>query len=284
LHSRPGWGTCITVRLPVACRDAQIVRLVETPENGGTSRVLKILTVDDHPANRLLLKHQLTRLGHQVVEAEEGEQALQAWRRDCFDLIITDCSMPVMDGLALTKKIRNEQQKPVIILGLTANAQPEERERCLAAGMDDCLFKPLRLTQLDTLLRSLFRHITPVQQGDSLEQLVDIAALRSLTQHDSNLMTILLRTTRDENNRDIQQAVSLFEQQGWEGLAHCLHRLAGVAQIIGATQAENDCRKLEALCEQRAALAITAAINDTLNTVIQLNQAIERYIEEHHQP
>jgi len=282
LQSQPGWGTCITVRLPVACRDAQVTRQVETPETGETPRVLKILTVDDHPANRLLLKHQLTRLGHQVAEAEDGEQALQAWRRDYFDLIITDCSMPVMDGMALTKRIRDEQQNPVIILGLTANAQPEERERFLAAGMDDCLFKPLRLTQLDTLLRSLFRNITVRQQGCSLEQLVDIAALRSLTQHDNDLMMILLRTTREENNRDIRQATRLFEQQDWEGLAHCLHRLAGVAQIIGATQAENDCRKLESRCEQRSALTIAAEIHGTLNTIVQLNQAIERYMDEHH--
>jgi len=280
LHSRSGWGTSVKVSLPVSCRNAQISRVTETQEIGDTLRMLKILIVDDHPANRLLLKHQLARLGHQVTEAKEGEQALQAWRRDCFDLIITDCSMPVMDGLTLTKNIRSEQQHPVIILGLTANAQPEERERCLAAGMDYCLFKPLRLTQLDRLLRSIFHNITIRQQACSLEQLVDIAALRSLTQHDSQLMMTLLQTTKDENEDDVRQADNFFKQQDWEGLAHCLHRLAGVAQIIGASQAESDCRSLESRCEQRDVLAITAEINGTLNRVIQLNQAIEQYIKQ----
>ncbi|RUU69004.1 response regulator, partial [Mesorhizobium sp. M7A.F.Ca.MR.362.00.0.0] len=74
--------------------------------------------------------------------------ALRYWQEQTIDLVITDCSMPIMDGLALTKQLRTRQKKPLTILGLTANAQPEERVRCIAAGMDDCLFKPLRLSQL----------------------------------------------------------------------------------------------------------------------------------------
>jgi two-component system sensor histidine kinase EvgS len=146
---------------------------------------LRILTVDDHPANRLLLRQQLTRLGHEVVEAENGEQALECCSEQHFDLLITDCQMPVMDGLTLTRLLRERQQQPLIILGLTANAQPEERRRCIAAGMDDCLFKPLHLKQLEAGLQRLSqKDKSPVlAHPEGLARFINLDTLQSLTSH-----------------------------------------------------------------------------------------------------
>lgn len=108
--------------------------------------------MDDYPANRLLLSQQLNYLGHNVLDEQDGAHGLRAWRNNHFDVVITDCNMPVMNGYELAKAIRAEELlsggPPLLILGFTANAQPEEIERCAAAGMDDCLFKPIGMKEL----------------------------------------------------------------------------------------------------------------------------------------
>lgn len=82
--------------------------------------------------------------------------ALQLWRAGHFDMVITDCNMPLMSGYDLAQQIRQDEVQRGMgacwVVGLTANAQPEEKARCLRAGMNDCLFKPLNLKALSMLL------------------------------------------------------------------------------------------------------------------------------------
>lgn len=276
LRSQPAVGTVVTVQLPVAWRQGQCPEVSYPVLPAVVVSPLKVLAVDDHRANRLLLKHQLISCGHQVTEAENGEQALACWRRANFDLIITDCCMPGMDGLALTQAVRQQQQTPIKIIGLTAYAQPEERVRCLAAGMDDCLFKPLSMAGLERQLQAMF---PPYPTAWSLEQLVDMASLRQLAQQDRRLLLTLLQATWQENQRDMQQAGELLARQDWPALSTCLHRLAGSVQIIGAAQAEKRCVSLERLCRgQPDASQLAAALADALGSLNQLNQAIRTFI------
>ncbi|WP_337262910.1 MULTISPECIES: transporter substrate-binding domain-containing protein [unclassified Serratia (in: enterobacteria)] len=280
LHSKLGRGTRVTVRIPVEHRQHVLPSVESARAEADSVRPLHILAVDDHPANRLLLKRQLTRLGHDVIEAENGEQALQLWQANNIDLVITDCSMPVMDGLTLTRLLRQAQTRPLTIMGLTANAQPEERARCLAAGMDDCLFKPLRLPQLEALLRKVPRPAEQEQEPKiTLGEMVDLTALRQLAQNDTELLHGLLRTTQNENSRDMQQAAVLVAEQAWHELARCLHRLAGAAQIIGAVEVEKRCRALEKYCEgEPEASEVATRLQQALQAVTEFNQAIERFI------
>lgn len=283
LHSKLDRGTRITVRIPVEHRQHSPTVESVPQEYISTDRPLRILAVDDHPTNRLLLTRQLSRLGHQVIEAENGEQALRYWQEQTIDLVITDCSMPIMDGLALTKQLRTRQKKPLTILGLTANAQPEERVRCIAAGMDDCLFKPLRLSQLEQLLRRIPRQSSELEENTTvtLSELVNLSALSALTQHDSDLLFTLLRTTREENVRDMQHCRRLLDEANWPELTRCLHRLAGAAQIIGATTVETQCRSLEKYCENTLSPdkeLISQSLKKALASLEELNQAIDRFI------
>lgn len=113
---------------------------------------LKILLADDNAVNRLLARRLLNKAGHEVILAENGREALEAWEAERPDVILMDVQMPVMDGLEATQLIRNlEQDKqfnPTPIIALTANALERDRQQCLAAGMDDFLSKPFQIQAL----------------------------------------------------------------------------------------------------------------------------------------
>jgi signal transduction histidine kinase len=111
-------------------------------------RGLKILVAEDNPVNRLLVTALLTRKGWDVVTAVDGGEALAAWEGGGIDLVLMDVQMPGVDGFAATKAIRERERERKTgtrtpIVALTAHAMKEDRDRCLATGMDDYLPKPL---------------------------------------------------------------------------------------------------------------------------------------------
>lgn len=110
-----------------------------------------ILVVDDHPINRRLLADQLGSLGYQVITANDGVDALATLAKQTADIVLTDVNMPHMDGYTLTRTLRAQHWEAPVI-GVTANALAEERQRCLAAGMDNCLSKPVTLDVLQQCL------------------------------------------------------------------------------------------------------------------------------------
>lgn len=113
----------------------------------------RILLVEDNPVNQLVAKGMLAKLGCQVQLATQGAEALDRLEQDEFDLVLMDCNMPVMDGYEASRRIRQSGRWPHLpIVALTANAMPEERERCRAAGMNDYLAKPFRREELLALV------------------------------------------------------------------------------------------------------------------------------------
>lgn len=105
---------------------------------------MMILVVDDHPINRRLLADQLGSLGYQCLTANDGVDALNVLSKNHIDIVLSDVNMPNMDGYRLTQRIR-ELGLTLPVVGVTANALAEEKQRCLESGMDSCLSKPVTL-------------------------------------------------------------------------------------------------------------------------------------------
>jgi|GEM_PF-926316 len=126
--------------------------LPELPSGEPVLPPLKILVVEDEPVNRLALLKSLTRRGHKPVAAENGQEALRSLSEQPFDLVLMDIQMPVMDGLAATRHIRNGEapgiDRTLPIIALTAYALESDRDRFLDAGMDDYVPKPFEITVL----------------------------------------------------------------------------------------------------------------------------------------
>jgi CheY-like chemotaxis protein len=131
--------------------------MLESPEQLGRFRVL---LVEDNLVNRKVAVRMLEKFGGIVDVAVNGREALRIWRQFPYDLIFMDCHMPVMDGYEATREIRRIEANRgghAVIVALTANALEGERETCLAAGMDDFLAKPIKLGDLEQVLR---RYVT----------------------------------------------------------------------------------------------------------------------------
>jgi CheY-like chemotaxis protein len=147
--STPGVGTTFhfTAWFPVAENLLQTSVIVP---NANAAASLRILLADDNVINRAFLTGILARRGHSLVQAANGREALASTRAESFDLILMDVRMPEMDGFEATRLIRTEEPlgRRTPIVAMTAHAMIGDRERCLAAGMDDYLSKPVEKAAL----------------------------------------------------------------------------------------------------------------------------------------
>jgi signal transduction histidine kinase/ActR/RegA family two-component response regulator len=119
-----------------------------------SSRVLQVLLVEDHPINQILATTLLKKWGHQVVLAKNGQEAVDLFGSQVWDVILMDMQMPVMGGLEATRLIRAAESggKRTPIIAMTANAMDSDRQACLQAGMDDHLAKPFNAVGLQAML------------------------------------------------------------------------------------------------------------------------------------
>lgn len=128
------------------------------------SATARILVAEDNPVNQKVTLLQLRNLGYEADLVENGQEALEALRRQAYPLVLMDAQMPVLDGLSATRRIRQEQaihapgfDRPIRIVAMTANAMDGDRSDCLAAGMDDYLAKPFRPEALRAILEKNLR-------------------------------------------------------------------------------------------------------------------------------
>ena len=120
----------------------------ETTPASAAARELDILLVEDNPDNRLLIQAYLKKSPHRLTMAENGKEALESFQARSFDLVLLDMQMPVMDGYTAAREMRaletRERRVPTPIVALTANALKGEAEKCLAAGCNRHLSKPIQ--------------------------------------------------------------------------------------------------------------------------------------------
>jgi two-component system sensor histidine kinase EvgS len=275
MASQPGRGTTMTVTLTTAVADLEKVTAVSfTPKSLVSGpKALRIVIADDHPTNRLLLRRQLATLGYRVDEAIDGVAALALIEANPYDLLITDLNMPNMDGITLTRRVR-EFNRDIIIWGLTANAQAHEKERCLAMGMNLCLFKPVDLPQLEAALQS----VAGPSQADPLSEFIDMATLQALSLGDNALMRQMLAQSRQENDQDLLAARKALQSQDWLTLQSHLHRINGTAQLLGATSLHLLSEELEnSLATQQHEAVIEEGMRELEQLLQGLNAAIEAF-------
>lgn len=154
-HSQPGATPVFWSRIPVQqsiSRDSDEIRQSETNQGlqsaGSGKSPVRILMAEDNSINQRVGKLILQKAGYIIDLVGDGSEAVEAHRTEPYDMILMDCQMPTMDGFEATRRIRASSPRQPVIIAVTANALVGERERCLAAGMDDYLSKPFQAEQL----------------------------------------------------------------------------------------------------------------------------------------
>lgn len=242
LFSQLDEGTTLVVSLPVLLNDKQNEEVAFSRSEALVPTSLSILIADDHPNNRLLLRRQLEQFGYLIDDAIDGQQALSLIQDGDYDLLITDINMPIMDGITLAKKIRYFNSE-IVIWGLTANAQAEEKERCINAGMNLCLFKPISLQQLETSLSLIKRKDRVSRLGD----IINLPQMKTLTMGDNDVTKRILLTSKVENIKDLKLAQKAINTKDWITFRSHVHRIHGTAQILGVSVLMSLCEEVETI-------------------------------------
>ena len=236
-----------------------------------------ILLVDDHPMMRHGIRQMLELEDDFLIvgEASNGEEALGLIEPLQPDLVLLDNNMPVMNGYQLTQAIREEEHTkglaPCLILGFTANAQQEERTRCIKAGMDDCLFKPLTLTALSQWVAS----IAPTDHAPAFS----LEGLHRLTGGNPAMDLRLLTELFTSNRLDRQALQALSRSSEPRLFLDIAHKIKGAARIVQASRLIDSCEALEQACHEGFLpdeVAESAAAVE--RAMLELEQALQQQI------
>ena len=228
-----------------------------------------ILLVEDHKMNQLVASKVLEKLGYRYVVANHGREAVEALATRPFDAVLMDCEMPEMDGYEATAAIRQMQgdgmRTPII--AMTAAAMEGDRERCLRAGMDDYLTKPIRLEVVGAVLDKWIREGSGVSApaGSDESFVLDQAQIDTLLSLDDGAGDVLAEIVgeylarSDESRAELREVIAARDSAG---AARAAHTLKGSSSNVGASALAAVCGEIEA-CARRddvdaAALLLTS--------------------------
>lgn len=215
------------------------------PETLTTVRPLKILLAEDNLMNQKLTTGILCRHGHQLTIANNGREAIVAYAAEAFDVILMDVQMPIMDGFAATAAIRNQERISGVrtpIIAMTAHALKGDRERCIEAGMDEYVSKPIRAKQLTALLEALLPgegqpKTSSVRQKQSSLPVPSLINWRSAMEGvdgDCELMESIIQVFLTESRTLLHELTQAVRDEDARTVRSRAHSLKGAMLGVGA--------------------------------------------------
>lgn len=281
----------------LAAFDAELSISEMLREEAGPTRRLDILLVEDNPVNQTVASRILEKFGHAVTIANNGEEAVEAFDAGRFDLILMDVQMPVMGGLEATQAIRAREARrswaiqgdwrPTPIVAMTAHAMAGDRERCIEAGMDDYVSKPIRPADLVAAIERMCNPAS-VDDVDGDRSLLEVGGVagneianldeaRAIFDGDENVVQQLLTVFF----RDLGATMSDLRGAGARGdlvrLNELAHSIKGSVGLFGARRATDAAKAVE----MAARGADPAASGVLLETLIREMNALASALRQH---
>jgi signal transduction histidine kinase/DNA-binding response OmpR family regulator len=250
---------------------------------------LAILLAEDHEINQRVILEMLKHLGYPADLARNGREALEALSQRPYDVVLMDVQMPDMDGLEATRRIRSDMpaDRQPYIIALTAHALPGDRQRCLAAGMNTYLSKPVQTTELEAALAGIGPRGSRPERADAgghdaaaapepdamPQEVLDryqLDLLRSLSKSgEEDFLGSLIRSFLEASAGDLADARKNAQEGRWSEVERCVHRLKGSSATLGVVRVASLCSAIE----ERARTAPTHDIDPLL---ARLGHELER--------
>jgi PAS domain S-box-containing protein len=214
---------------------------------------LRILIVEDNAVNQKVALHQLQKIGYLAEAADNGRQAIEALQRMHFDVVFMDCQMPELDGYEATRELREREgsERHTWIIAMTAHSLEGDREKCLAAGMDDYLSKPIKPEDLQAALNR-FRGIREIDR--EVRELgglgaVDVTLLQGFSELDATggdgILVKLIDLFLENTPQVLAEARAALAGEDARKLSRAAHTLKGSCANFGAERMREACLKLE---------------------------------------
>ena len=258
-----------------------------TPEGDVTS--LRILLAEDNEINQRVAVTILKKWGHQVDTVRNGNEAVDAIRQHPYDLVLMDIQMPEMDGIKATQAIRQLDGKAarVPILAMTANAMQGDRERFLAAGMDDYIAKPI---ERDILFEVLQRYASPSptpsapkdddvkRQPENVVPLIGHEILTYLLNELSpDTVVGLIDEYMSHSSALLSQALTATEEEDLETVEYAIHTLKGMSGALGALRLAQTCQDILDSCQNQQADEIDSQLHGLSGDAEETRQALQEW-------
>jgi PAS domain S-box-containing protein len=209
---------------------------------------LSILVAEDNTINQKVIRQLLRHLGYRADVVGNGAEAVEALERQDYQVILMDMQMPEMDGLEATRRLRQRfcgANAPYII-AMTANAMPGDRERCLDAGMNDYVPKPIELEVLDKALAAALQHVAARRRGDAVLDPARIEQLRAIDD-EASLLDEVIASFVGEVPQLLHKLEHAVREQDGQLLASTAHYLRSSIDFVGANRMRVPCTNLELL-------------------------------------
>ena len=272
-----------------------------TPVSPAELSYVKILMVEDTPVNQKVVLNQLQLIGYQADCVNNGQEALDVLAQRDYHIVLMDCQMPVLDGYKATRQLREREQererererereqegeqKRTTVIGLTAYAMKGDREKCLAAGMDDYLSKPVSIEDLERVLGQWLPQHSLELSGDNLETRqeprlsalnppietqssefevpVDLERLDKIAGGDAEFQREILQSFLEDAELDLAAGKAALAANDQETLGLLAHRLKGGSATAAVRFMPEVAAELDRLCKENKGYDFLAASNSS---------------------
>ncbi len=243
------------------------------PENKANKNV-KILLVEDTPVNRKVFLSQLKQIGLTADYVENGQEALDRLAEQSYDLIFMDCQMPILDGYEATRLLREREGENAhtVVVALTASAMAGDREKCLAAGMDDYLTKPVRMAEIAQVLAKWMPEKSPEKKPD----LIDRHRLAAISGGDKTFEIELIESYLQETQGYLTQLKEGLRNSDSVCVAQIAERVKGASANVGVKNIAEIARSLQ----ESAKLHHLKPARDLIGELNSILQQLNGYLTE----
>ncbi len=243
------------------------------PENKANKNV-KILLVEDTPVNRKVFLSQLKQIGFTADYVENGQAALDRLAEQSYDLIFMDCQMPILDGYEATRLLREREGENAhtVVVAVTASAMAGDREKCLAAGMDDYLTKPVRTAEIAQVLAKWMPEKFPEKKPDSLEH----HRLAAISGGDKTFEIELIESYLQETQGYLTQLKEGLRNSDSVCVAQIAERVKGASANVGA----KNIAEIASSLQESAKLHHLKPARDLIGELNSILQQLNGYLTE----